>query len=107
MCWTEDRLTQAEVPFVAGVAQYKEIARGQLIRDSIGMLKLLIHEESHALLGVHAIGTGATEIVHIGQTVMAFGGTAEYFVNTVFNYPTLAEWCCVILAERYRTSRRS
>ncbi len=55
------------------------------------MLKLLIHQESHTLLGVHVIGTGATELVHIGQAVMAHKGTVEYFVNTVFNYPTLAE----------------
>ena len=55
------------------------------------MLKLLIHQESHAVLGVHVIGTGATELVHIGQAVMAHKGTAEYFVSTVSNYPTLAE----------------
>ena len=89
--WTEERLTAAGVPYESGVAQYKEIARGQLLGDEIGMLKLLIHQDSHALLGVHCIGTGATELIHIGQAVMAFKGTAEYFVNTVFNYPTLAE----------------
>jgi NAD(P) transhydrogenase len=89
--WTEERLTQEGVPYEAGIAQYKEIARGQLLGDEIGMLKLLIHQESHAVLGVHVIGTGATELVHIGQAVMTFKGTAEYFVNTVFNYPTLAE----------------
>ncbi|MGQ0627902.1 MAG: Si-specific NAD(P)(+) transhydrogenase, partial [Phycisphaerales bacterium] len=89
--WTEDRLTKEAVPYEAGIAQYREIARGQLLGDSIGMLKLLIHADSHALVGVHAIGTGATELIHIGQAVMAFKGTAEYFVNTVFNYPTLAE----------------
>jgi NAD(P) transhydrogenase len=89
--WTEERLTSEGVPYESGIAQYKEIARGQLLGDEIGMLKLLIHQETHALLGVHAIGTGATELVHIGQAVMAFKGTVEYFVNTVFNYPTLAE----------------
>ncbi|MFN0134455.1 MAG: Si-specific NAD(P)(+) transhydrogenase [Phycisphaerales bacterium] len=89
--WTEERLTKDGIPYEAGIAQYKEIARGQLIGDDIGMLKLLIHQESHAVLGVHVIGTGATELVHIGQAVMALKGTAEYFVNTVFNYPTLAE----------------
>jgi NAD(P) transhydrogenase len=89
--WTEDRLTAAGIPYEAGIAQYKEIARGQLLGDDIGMLKLLIHQESHTILGVHAIGTGATELIHIGQAVMAFKGTVEYFVNTVFNYPTLAE----------------
>lgn len=89
--WTEERLTKEGVPYEAGIAQYKEIARGQLLGDEIGMLKLLIHQESHAVLGVHVIGTGATELVHIGQAVMAHKGTVEYFVNTVFNYPTLAE----------------
>lgn len=89
--WTEERLTQAGIPYEAGIAQYKEIARGQLLNDDVGMLKLLIHQETHALLGVHAIGTGATELIHIGQAVMAFKGTVEYLVNAVFNYPTLAE----------------
>ena len=89
--WTEERLTAAEIPYEAGVAQYREIARGQLLGDETGMLKMLIHQETHAVLGVHIIGTGATELVHIGQAVIAFKGTAEYFVNTVFNYPTLAE----------------
>lgn len=89
--WTEEKLTKDNVPYEAGVAKYKEVARGQLIGDDIGMLKLLIHQETHAILGVHCIGTNATELVHIGQAVMAFKGTVEYFVNTVFNYPTLAE----------------
>lgn len=89
--WTEERLTAAGIPYESGVAQYKEIARGQLLGDEIGMLKLLIQQETHAVLGVHCIGTHATELIHIGQAVMAFNGTAEYFVNTVFNYPTLAE----------------
>lgn len=89
--WTEDRLTMEGIPYEAGIAQYKEIARGQLLGDEIGMLKLLIHQESHTVLGVHIIGTGATELVHIGQAVIACKGTADYFVDTVFNYPTLAE----------------
>jgi NAD(P) transhydrogenase len=89
--WTEEKLTKEGVPYEAGIAQYKEIARGQLLGDETGMLKMLIHQESHAVLGVHVIGTGATELVHIGQAVMAHKGTAEYFVQTVFNYPTLAE----------------
>lgn len=89
--WTEEKLTAEGIPFESGVAQYKEIARGQLLGDSIGMLKLLIHQETHAVLGAHAIGSQATELIHIAQAVMAFKGTVEYFVNTVFNYPTLAE----------------
>jgi len=88
---TEDQLTQANVPYEAGVAQYSELARGQLLGDEIGMLKLLIHQQDHRILGVHAIGTGATELIHIGQAVMAFNGTVEFFINNVFNFPTLAE----------------
>lgn len=89
--WTEDQLTKEDIPFETGVAQYKEIARAQLLGDQQGMLKLLVHQDSRAILGVHCIGALATEIVHIGQAVMAFSGTVDYFVNTVFNYPTLAE----------------
>ena len=55
------------------------------------MLKLLFHRHTHALLGVHTIGEGATELIHIGQAVMAYKGTIDYFIDTVFNYPTLAE----------------
>ncbi|MFM9957508.1 MAG: Si-specific NAD(P)(+) transhydrogenase [Phycisphaerales bacterium] len=89
--WTEEQLTKEDIPFESGIANYREIARGQLLGDLNGMLKILIHQESHEILGVHCIGSGATEIVHIGQAVMAFKGTVEYLVNTVFNYPTLAE----------------
>lgn len=89
--WTEERLTAENIPFESGVAKYSEIARGQLLRDDIGMLKLLMHQDSHTVLGVHVIGTGATELVHIGQVAMAFKATVEYFLNAVFNYPTLAE----------------
>ena len=88
---TEEQLTEAGIPYEAGIAQYKELARGQLLGDDTGMLKLLIHQETHQILGVHAIGTGATELIHIGQAVMAFGGTVDYFINNVFNFPTLAE----------------
>lgn len=104
--WTEERLTQAGIPYEAGIAQYKETARGNLLGDEIGMLKMLIHQESHAVLGVHVIGTNATEIVHIGQAVMAYQGTVEYFINTVFNYPTLAE-CYKIAAFNARNKLRS
>ncbi len=87
----EDELTQANVPYEIGKARYKEIARGQIIGDSTGILKLIFHAETRQLLGVHILGEGASELVHIGQAVLAFGGTVDYFVNTVFNYPTLAE----------------
>jgi len=88
---TEKQLTESGIPYECGIAHYKEVARGQLLGDSSGMLKLLIHQETHALLGCHAIGTGATELIHIGQAVLTFGGKAEFFINNVFNYPTLAE----------------
>ena len=87
----EEELTAAGIPYEVGKAYYKEIARGQILGDTIGMLKLVFHRENHKLLGVHIIGEGASELIHIGQTVMAFGGTVDYFINTVFNYPTLAE----------------
>jgi NAD(P) transhydrogenase len=87
----EDELTRDGVPYEIGVARYREIARGQIIGDTVGMLKLLFHSETRALLGVHVIGEGATELVHIGQAVIAHGGKLDYFVDTVFNYPTLAE----------------
>lgn len=89
--WTEQRLTEAGIPYEAGMAHYREISRGKLIGDEIGMLKLLIHQETHTILGVHTIGTGATELIHIGQAAIAFKAGVEYFVNAVFNYPTLAE----------------
>ena len=88
---TEDQLTDAGIPYEAGIAQYKELARGQLLGDDTGMLKLLIHQETRQILGVHAIGSNATELIHIGQAVMAFSGTVDYFINNVFNFPTLAE----------------
>lgn len=88
---TEAELTAAGVPYEMGVAHYREIARGQIMGDVTGRLKLLFHRESGELLGVHIIGEGAAELVHIGQTVLAHGGSVEYFVDNVFNYPTLAE----------------
>lgn len=88
---TETQLTAEGIPYECGVAHYREISRGQLVGDDFGMLKLLFHENTREILGVHAIGTGATELIHIGQAVMAFGGTIDYFVNNVFNYPTFAE----------------
>ena len=88
---TEQELTAASVPYEVGVARYREIARGNILGDDTGMLKLLFHRETRKLLGVHIIGAEASELVHIGQAVLAFGGTLDYFVNAVFNYPTLAE----------------
>jgi NAD(P) transhydrogenase len=88
---TEEQLTKDSVPFEVGVSRYRELARGQIIGDSYGVLKLLVSLEDRTLLGVHVFGTGATELVHIGQAVMGCGGTIDYLVDAVFNYPTLAE----------------
>jgi NAD(P) transhydrogenase len=88
---TEEQLTDDDVPYEVGVAYYREIARGQIRGDTTGRLKLIFHRETRLLLGVHIIGEGACELLHIGQAVMVLGGTVEYFVETVFNYPTLAE----------------
>jgi NAD(P) transhydrogenase len=88
---TEEQLTDEDVPYEVGVAFYREIARGQIRGDTTGRLKLIFHRETRELLGVHIIGEGASELLHIGQAVLILGGKVDYFVNTVFNYPTLAE----------------
>jgi len=87
----EQQLTADRVPYEVGVARFREIVRGQIVGDENGMLKLLFHRETRELLGVHIIGETATEIIHIGQTVMSLGGTIDYFRDTVFNYPTMSE----------------
>jgi NAD(P) transhydrogenase len=88
---SEAELTDKSIPYEVGVSRYRELARGQIEGDSFGMLKLLVSPESRRLLGVHLFGTGATESVHIGQAVMGCGGSVDYLVDAVFNYPTLAE----------------
>jgi NAD(P) transhydrogenase len=88
---SEGELTRAKTPYESGVARFSEIAKGQMVGDQSGMLKLLFDPVSLELLGVHVIGDNATEIIHIGQAVMALGGTIEYFRDAVFNYPTFAE----------------
>ena len=88
---TEEQLTDEDVPYEVGVAYYREIARGQIRGDTTGRLKIIFHRETKELLGIHIIGEGATELLHIGQAVMILKGTVDYFVDAVFNYPTLAE----------------
>ena len=89
---TEDELTAASIPYESGVAHYRELARGHIIGDDARDAEApRLARPTAQLLGVHAFGTGATEIVHIGQAVMGLGGTVDYLVDTVFNYPTLAE----------------
>jgi NAD(P) transhydrogenase len=88
---TEEQLTADDVPYEVGMAYYRETARGQIRGDTTGRLKLIFHRDTRAVLGVHIIGEEASELVHIGQAVMVLGGTVDYFIDNVFNYPTLAE----------------
>jgi NAD(P) transhydrogenase len=88
---TEEQLTDEDVPYEVGMAYYREVARGQIRGDTTGRLKLIFHRDTRKVLGVHIIGEGATELVHIGQAVMTLNGTIDYFIDAVFNYPTLAE----------------
>jgi len=88
---TEEQLTDEDVPYEVGVAYYREIARGQISGHTDGRLKLLFHRETLDLLGVHIFGEDAAELLHIGQAVFTLKGKVTYFINTVFNYPTLAE----------------
>jgi NAD(P) transhydrogenase len=87
----EEELVAKKVSFVAGRARYKELARGQIVGDRWGLLKLLVDRKTLKLHGVHIIGDNAADLIHIGQAVMDFGGDVNYFIRTVFNYPTLAE----------------
>ena len=89
--YTEEQLTQKKVPYEVGLARYAELAKGQMLGDENGLLKILFDPDSLKLLGVHIIGDRAAEIIHIGQAVLTMGATVEYFRDTVFNYPTLAE----------------
>jgi NAD(P) transhydrogenase len=88
---TEEQLTAARIPYEVGISKFNELAKSMMLGDETGMLKLLFDRNTRKLLGVHIIGQRATEIVHIGQAVLAYGGSIEYFRDTVFNYPTLAE----------------
>jgi NAD(P) transhydrogenase len=88
---TEPELTEARIPYEVGISHYRELARGQILGESHGLVKLLVSPLDRTLLGVHAFGAGATEVVHIGQAVMGLGGTIDYLVDSVFNYPTFAE----------------
>jgi len=88
---TEVELTKNSIPYEVGVSRYRELARGQIAGDSYGMLKLLVSTDDLRILGAHIFGTSATEMVHIGQAVMGCGGSVEYLVDAVFNYPTFSE----------------
>lgn len=88
---TEEELTVAKIPYEVGRSKFEELAKGQMLGTEVGMLKILFDPKTLKLLGVHVIGESAAEIVHIGQAVLALGGTIDYFRDTVFNYPTFAE----------------
>ncbi len=88
---TEAELREKAIPYETGIARFREVARGQILGLRQGLLKMLFSIEDHKLLGVHVVGEGATELIHIGQAVITLGGTLEYFVDSAFNYPTLAE----------------
>ncbi len=88
---TERTLTEQRVPYETGLASFSELARGQIMGDCEGLLKMLFERDTHRLLGVHIIGCGATDLIHTGQAVLRLGGGLEYFLDNVFNYPTLAE----------------
>jgi NAD(P) transhydrogenase len=101
----EQELTEKNIPYETGIAKFKEIARGQLIGDESGILKLLFHRETQEILGVHILGESATELIHIGQAVIALHGGLKYFKDTVFNYPTLAECYKVAALDGYNKIR--
>lgn len=89
---TERELTAARIPYEVGQSQFKSLARAQIMGTTVGMLKILFHRETLRILGVHCFGANASEIIHIGQAVMeSEGQTLEYFIETTFNYPTMAE----------------
>ena len=98
---TERDLMREGVPYEVGETRYREIARGQILGDRAGLLKLLFHQESRKLLSVHAIGQGATELIHISLTVLAFNGTIEFFIRHPFDYPTLAKCYRVAALDGY------
>ena len=98
---TEQELTAANIPYEVGIARFRETARGQILRLEDGLLKLLFGLKDRKLLGVHIIGEAGTELVHIGQAALVLGGTLEYFVNTVFNYPTLSETYKIAALDAY------
>lgn len=91
---TERELTDASIPYEVGHAHFKSIARAQITGQTTGMLKILFHRETMEVLGIHCFGANASEIIHIGQAIMAQpkpGNTLMYFINSTFNYPTMAE----------------
>ncbi len=88
---TEEELTDAAVPYVVGIARYRELAKALMMGEEDGFLKIIVSPEDRSLLGVHIIGSQATDLLHIGQALMNREGALDFLVSAVFNYPTLAE----------------
>jgi len=88
---TEEELTDARIPYEIGIAHFKEISRAHIMGENEGILKLLFDPETLKILGIHIIGPHASELIHLGHSVMFYEGTIKYFMNTVFNSPTLDE----------------
>ncbi|CAN7272718.1 Si-specific NAD(P)(+) transhydrogenase [Rhizobium sp. LjRoot258] len=88
---TEEEMKERGIPYECGIARFRETSRGHIMGLDTGLLKLIFSLKTRRLLGVHIVGEGATELVHIGQAVLNLKGTVEYFVENTFNYPTLAE----------------
>lgn len=103
---TEEELRLANVPYESGIARIRETSRGQILGLREGLLKLLFNLETRELLGVHIVGEGATELIHIGQAVLAHAGKLDYFVNAVFNYPTLAETYKIAALDAFNKMQR-
>ena len=99
----EQELNERGIEYVSGVARYREVARGAMVGDDQGFLKLLFERSTRRLLGAHGVGVNATELVHVAQAVMTLGGTLAYFLDNVFNYPTFAE--CYKLAAHDAASK--
>ena len=89
--WTEEQVKEQDIPYEVGIARFRETSRGHIMGLNSGMMKMIVDLKTRRLLGVHIIGEGATELIHIGQAVLNLGGRLEYFVENTFNYPTLAE----------------
>jgi len=98
---TEEQLRDEGIAYETGSARFRETSRGQILGLREGLLKLLFDLKDRKLLGVHIVGEGATELVHIGQAVLTLGGTLDYFIDSVFNYPTLAETYKIAALDAY------
>ena len=88
---SEEQVRQAGTPYECGIARLRETSRGHIMGLNAGLLKMIVSLETRRILGVHIVGEGATELIHIGQAVLNLGGTLDYFIENTFNYPTLAE----------------